>query len=70
MAREDDLDYKLEKLVDATSLAKVCDMLSGISGQKAEHIRENWQDAPLARKWDAASTRLHKLASDFRKRNL
>ena len=60
----------LEKLIDQTSLAKVVDMLAGISGLKADHIAENWQDAPLASKWQSASNRLHALSEKFRVRNL
>ena len=70
MARSDDLDYKLEQIIDATSVAKVLDMMSGICGQKADHIQSNWQDAPLARKWQRASDRLHKLSGEFRNKNL
>jgi hypothetical protein len=45
---------KLEGLVDASSLQGVLMALSEICGEKAEHIRTNWQDRGLARQWDTA----------------
>lgn len=70
MARESEPAYILEQIIDGNSLAKVCDMLAGICGQKAAHIEENWQDGPLAKKWDRASGNLRTLAAKFRKSRL
>jgi len=56
----------LEKLIDQTSLAKVVEMLSGIAGLKADHIRETWQDGALASRWDRASKLLDTASSRFR----
>lgn len=51
-----DLTYEerdaLESLIDSTSVVAVMQALSEICGEKAEHIRTNWQDAKLAREWD------------------
>ncbi len=44
----------LEKLVDGASLQGVLMALSEICGEKAEHVRTNWQDRGLARRWDTA----------------
>ena len=59
---------QLESLVDAATLAKTVDALSGIAFLKAQHIEENWQDRGLARQWergakllDATSNKLRKL---------
>jgi hypothetical protein len=62
--------FDLESLIDSTSLSDVVGALSLICSEKAEHIRENWQDYSLARKWDSASKRLDTLESVFRKRQL
>ena len=70
MARENEPAYIIEQFIDKYSLAKVCDMLAGICGEKANHIYENWQDEPLGRKWDRAGEQLHNLATKFRGRNL
>jgi len=44
----------LEKIVDSASLQGVLMALSEICGEKAEHVRSNWQDRGLARRWDTA----------------
>jgi hypothetical protein len=41
----------LEALVDAAGIEAVVQGLSEICGAKADHIREAWQDAPLAKRW-------------------
>jgi hypothetical protein len=48
----------LEQLVDASSLADVLDDLGWICQAKADHIAHNWQDAPLAARWERAASRL------------
>jgi hypothetical protein len=70
MTRENEPAVIIEKIIDGTSLAKVCDMLAGICGEKASHIEENWQDTPLANRWQRASNRLHTLSEAFRKSKL
>lgn len=45
---------QLEALVDGASLQGVLMALSDICGEKAEHVRTNWQDRGLARQWDTA----------------
>lgn len=42
----------LEALIDAANLGAVVCALSEICDAKAEHIREAWQDEPIARQWD------------------
>jgi hypothetical protein len=49
---------KLEQLIDRSSLAMVLLVISEICHDKAEHIRTNWQDAPLARLWEFAAHRI------------
>lgn len=70
MSREKEPAFIIETIIDGHSVAKVLDMMAGICGQKAEHIRENWQDEPLARRWDRASKRLHTASIAFRKLGL
>jgi hypothetical protein len=45
----------LELTVDAVGINKTLELLAAVCGEKAEHIRVNWQDAPLAKSWDKAS---------------
>jgi hypothetical protein len=70
MSRENEPAVQLEAMIDKYSLAKVCDMLAGICGEKASHIEENWQDYPLAKRWDHASSRFRVLAATFRAKRL
>lgn len=48
----------LEALIDRTSLATVVDLLAELASTKAYHIRETWQDDPLADVWDNAAKEL------------
>jgi hypothetical protein len=48
----------LEQLIDICGLSSVVMALSDICDEKAEHIRSNWQDKPLARQWAKACGRL------------
>lgn len=47
---EDDL-YNFEMLIDRRGIGNVLMQLSELCGLKAEHIANNWQDAPLAKRW-------------------
>jgi hypothetical protein len=51
---------QLESLVDRTSLKEVVGVLSDIARDKAMHIRDNWQDEPLARSWDKDAGKLER----------
>lgn len=44
----------LEQLIDRCGLANVVSAVADICGEKAEHIRENWQDESTAFMWDKA----------------
>ena len=50
-----DVTETLEALIDQTSLLDVLVGLELVCGEKAEHIRQNWQDMPLARLWNRCS---------------
>lgn len=59
----------LERLVDFCSLAEVLTALDVICGDKADHVRQAWQDERTARSWDSAravcmkaAKRAHELA--------
>lgn len=49
---------KLEALVDAESLSSIVECLGDICGEKADHLRANWQDEHTAKLWEK---RMHKL---------
>ena len=53
---------QLEQVVDKLGLDGTLAVLATICGEKAEHIRENWQDNVTARSWVAAGRRLDKVA--------
>lgn len=46
---------ELEALIDKTSVAAVCDALSEICAEKAEHVLTNWQDDVTASHWAKAA---------------
>ena len=57
-----DSDWKaLERMIDEGGLLAVISALASIAGFKAQHIRENWQDEILAKRWDKASNVLAKV---------
>jgi hypothetical protein len=49
---------RLEDMIDNHSLATVLDAIADICQQKADHLRENWQDDELAGSWDGAASAL------------
>lgn len=51
-------ERELEDVVDALGLIGVCQALAEICSAKAEHIRTNWQDEPLAKAWGRAARQL------------
>lgn len=52
---------ELEALIDASCLWNVVAELADIATQKANHIRENWQDPETAKPWDKAAAALDRL---------
>lgn len=50
----------LEAIVDKYSTSTVIAMLEEIASAKAQHVRENWQDEPLAKQWDRLAAVLSK----------
>lgn len=47
-------EFALEDLVDRCGISGVLYMLSEVCALKAEHVRSNWEDEPIARDWDKA----------------
>lgn len=52
----------LESLIDKHGAARIVDALADISYQKANHIRNNWQDEISASAWHSLGTRLEKVS--------
>lgn len=50
--RLDDIQEALERYVDCLGLSETIELLATICEEKAEHIRENWQDQSTAQTWD------------------
>lgn len=48
----------LEQMIDSHGLAAVLGGLAQICGEKADHVRSDWQDATLARLWAEAAKRI------------
>lgn len=53
----DHLDF-IESLIDQHGLSYVATLLAEVCSAKADHIEENWQDAPLAQLWNEAASGL------------
>ena len=48
----------LESMVDRYTLFEVLVALDVIAGDKAEHLRANWQDKVSARTWESAGRKV------------
>lgn len=57
----------LEEIVDAFGLTVVCDMLGGICDEKAEHLRDEYNDQRSAKAWAEAARAFH--ATEIRVRD-
>jgi hypothetical protein len=55
---------QLETLVDDSDLSSVITALGLVCGEKAEHLRCNWQDNIAARVWERAERKLVKLGGE------
>ena len=53
---------ELEGLLDRTTLTLLIESLSVVASEKAEHLRENWQDESAAKAWDVATRYLDRVA--------
>lgn len=52
----------LEAMIDKIGLNAVVETLAEVCSAKADHIRTNWQDEPLAKGWDRRAARLINVA--------
>lgn len=52
----------LEGMVDMTSVAAVLEALGNICYEKAEHLREAWQDHGAAKTWGKDGKKIHALS--------
>ena len=56
------IPLQLELAIDKVGLPQVLEHLANICHGKAEHLRENWQDAKAAKLWDKNAAYLEKLS--------
>lgn len=63
---EKQIEETIEALIDKHGLAAVTHALSCVCAQKADHIRETWQDLRLAQTWQRASGQAERLADTYR----
>lgn len=56
----------LESMIDGSSVSEVLDLLGTICAEKAQHIRENWQDEPMAQRWERAGWQCDRLSDSTR----
>ena len=55
MSTTEEMKGKLEQCVDDAGLETTLALLADVCAEKAQHIRECWQDEQLARTWDRAA---------------
>jgi hypothetical protein len=55
----------IEALIDRYNLAAVLEAVADVCEDKAQHIRENWQDEPTSRLWQYASRKVQATAVTF-----
>lgn len=60
----------LEAMIDRCGLETVVAALALICGEKAEHVRSNWQDRALAKAWDRCGAHLSKAETAISKEEL
>lgn len=53
---------QIEALIDSHSLTRVLESIALICREKADHIRENWQDKVTAEPWDKAARHIDSVA--------
>lgn len=66
-ARVQDATTALETLVDRHGLANVVESLAIVCDLKQDHIQTNWQDRPLADRWQSASLALTRAVARIRR---
>jgi len=54
----DELEDAVEKLIDDYGLLSVMDSAAEVCRLKAAHIRENWQDKELTKRWLKAAKKI------------
>ena len=53
-----ELNDKLESLIDEHGLSAVLESIADICREKASHVSEAWQDTPLAKVWNRNAERV------------
>jgi hypothetical protein len=67
---EEQLKIELERFIDSNSFYRVVDLLTEIADEKAQHLRENWQDKTRAKEYDRLSNKLFTLQSGMLREEL
>ena len=44
--------FDVEEMVNELGVDGILEMISEVCYEKAQHVRENWQDEVLAKQWD------------------
>ena len=57
------IEDNLEHMIDQTSVQDVLNYMADICHEKADHLRNNWQDPATAKVWSRAGRMLYSLAA-------
>lgn len=57
----------IEAMIDRTDAGALVAAVGYICGEKAQHIRENWQDNRLAQEWQRRAGQCERLADTLRR---
>lgn len=55
------LEQQIETLIDRHTVAKLLEVMAQVCFEKSDHIKENWQDARLAKFWEMNAKTLTKI---------
>lgn len=54
--------HNLESMIDSEGVSGILEEIADICFEKAEHIRENWQDRVTAKSWEKDANAVMRLA--------
>lgn len=60
MSEPDNMQDQLEQMMDKVGIGNLIQLIGCVCSEKADHIRYNWQDRPLAAWWDKTARTLER----------
>jgi hypothetical protein len=57
------MNEQVEKMIDAMGVDQLLHTIAQVCSDKADHIRDNWQDNALAHVWEKKAAQITNLAN-------